>query len=180
MWNTVSLKCVLDCLFIINETSRINKRTNFNICLLFHENVTIKPSRDSLEASILGRINLRIGELADIAGVSKRTIDYYTNLNLLKPARSDTGYRIFELSDVEKLNQISHLKEKGFSLEEIKEKLAFPDSSEQVLEKALLIKNDLQELLDLLKRTDQENSSIKESITHDTLPVIQALLQLLI
>jgi MerR family copper efflux transcriptional regulator len=101
-------------------------------------------------------------------------------LNLLKPARSDTGYRIFELSDVEKLNQISHLKEQGFSLEEIKEKLAFPDSSEQVLEKALLIKNELQELLVLLKRTDQENSSIKESITHDTLPVIQALLQLLI
>lgn len=72
------------------------------------------------------------------------------------------------------------MKGQGFSLEEIKEKLAFPDSSEQVLEKALLIKNELQELLVLLKRTDQENTSIKESITHDTLPVIQALLQLLI
>ena len=98
----------------------------------------------------------------------------------MKPSRSDTGYRIFELADVEKLNQILHLKEKGFSLEEIKEKLASPDSSEQMLEKALLIKNDLQELLVLLKRTDQQSSSIKESITHDTLPVIQALLQLLI
>jgi MerR family transcriptional regulator, copper efflux regulator len=101
-------------------------------------------------------------------------------LNLLKPSRSDTGYRFFEPTDVEKLHKISHLKGQGFSLEEIKEKLAFPDSSEQVLEKALLIKNELQELLVLLKRTDQENSSIKESITHDTLPVIQALLHLLI
>lgn len=98
----------------------------------------------------------------------------------MKPSRSDTGYRIFELADVEQLNQILHLKEKGFSLEEIKKKLAYPDSSEQMLEKALLIKNDLQELLVLIKRTDQQNSSIKESITHDTLPVIQALLQLLI
>jgi len=101
-------------------------------------------------------------------------------LNLLKPSRSDSGYRFFELSDVELLHKIALLKGKGFSLEEIKEKLAFPDTSEQVLEKALLLKNDFQELLDLLKRTDQENSSIKESITHDTLPVIRALLQLLI
>nr|WP_255452505.1 MULTISPECIES: MerR family transcriptional regulator [unclassified Sporosarcina] len=121
-----------------------------------------------------------MGELADIAGVSKRTIDYYTNLDLLKPSRSDTGYRFFELSDVEQLHKISHLKGQGFSLEEIKEKLAFHDSSEQVLEKALLVKNNLQELLVLLKRADRENSSIKESITHDTLPVIQALLQLLV
>ncbi|MFJ7935551.1 MerR family transcriptional regulator [Sporosarcina sp. NPDC096371] len=112
--------------------------------------------------------------------MSKRTIDYYTNLDLLKPSRSDTGYRIFELSDVEQLNKISHLQGQGFSLEEIKEKLTFLDSSEQVLEKAQLIKNDLQELLVLLERTDQENSSIKESIAHDTLPVIQALLQLLV
>jgi len=118
--------------------------------------------------------------LADIAGVSKRTIDYYTNLNLLKPSRSDTGYRLFELSDVEQLDKISHLKGKGFSLEEINEKLAFPDTSEQVLEKALLVKSNLQELLVLLKRAERENSSIKESFTHDTLPAIQALLQLLV
>ena len=98
----------------------------------------------------------------------------------MKPSRSDTGYRIFELADVEQLNQISHLKGKGFSLEEIKEKLAFPDSSEQVLEKALLVKNDLQELLVLLKKVDQESSSIKESLTRETLPVIQAILQLLV
>ncbi|MEK4404431.1 MerR family transcriptional regulator [Sporosarcina sp. FSL K6-6792] len=128
----------------------------------------------------MGKDKLRIGELADIAGVSKRTIDYYTNLNLLKPSRSDTGYRLFDLSDVVQLDKISHLKEKGFSLEEINEKLAFPDTSELVLEKALLVKSNLQELLVLLKRAERENSSIKESITHDTLPVIQALLQLLV
>jgi len=78
----------------------------------------------------------------------------YPNLNLLKPSRSDTGYRIFELA-LEQLNQILYLKEKGFLLEERKEKLAYPDSSEQMIEKALLIKNDFQELLVLIKRTNQ-------------------------
>lgn len=101
-------------------------------------------------------------------------------MDLLKPSRTDTGYRLFEPSDVEQLNKIAHLKGKGFSLEEIKEIMALPDSNEQVLEKALLVKNNLQELLVLLKKTDRENSSIKESIAHDTLPVIQALIQLLV
>jgi len=78
----------------------------------------------------------------------------YPNLNLLKPSRSDTGYRIFELA-LEQLNQILYLKEKAFLLEERKEKPAYPDSSEQMIEQALLIKNDLQELLVLIKRTNQ-------------------------
>lgn len=112
--------------------------------------------------------------------MSKRTIDYYTNLELLKPSRSDTGYRIFELSDVEQLHKISQMKEHGFSLEVIKEKLTLSDSSELLVEKALLVKDDLQELLILLKRVDLEESSIKETITHETLPIIQALLNILI
>ncbi len=72
------------------------------------------------------------------------------------------------------------MKGKGFPLEEIKEMMAFPDSSEQVLEKTLLVKNNLQELLVILKKGDRESSPIKESIAHDTLHVIQALLQLLV
>ena len=36
----------------------------------------------------------KIGELAKIADVSPRTIDYYTKLSLIEPEkRSDTNYR---------------------------------------------------------------------------------------
>ena len=115
-----------------------------------------------------------------MTGVSKRTIDHYSNLNLLKPSRTESGYRQFEISDVEELKKIIHLKEQGYSLDEIKIRMVQDVPSDLVFEKALVVKNDLQELLKLLKEADHESSSIKESITHDTLPVIQAILQLLI
>jgi hypothetical protein len=39
---------------------------------------------------------IRIGELARAAGVSTRTVDYYTGLGLLEPAaRTDAGYRLY-------------------------------------------------------------------------------------
>jgi MerR family copper efflux transcriptional regulator len=38
----------------------------------------------------------KIGELAKLADVSSRTIDYYTKLNLIEPEkRSDTNYRLY-------------------------------------------------------------------------------------
>lgn len=35
-----------------------------------------------------GAVKLRIGDLAKATGVTKRTIDYYTNLSLLQAERS--------------------------------------------------------------------------------------------
>jgi len=38
----------------------------------------------------------RIGELANIANVSKRTVDYYTSLGLLHAQRTKSNYRIYD------------------------------------------------------------------------------------
>ncbi|AKF96026.1 MerR family transcriptional regulator [Brevibacillus laterosporus] len=63
----------------------------------------------------------RIGELAVLANISKRTVDYYTNLGLLQPKRSSSNYRYYDECDLEILQMIEQCKLLHMPLCEIKE-----------------------------------------------------------
>ena len=69
----------------------------------------------------------KIGEIAELAGVSKRTIDYYTNLGLLKPVRSENNYRYYSEEALVRLRIIEDMKAKRYTLEEIKEQIILLD-----------------------------------------------------
>lgn len=63
---------------------------------------------------------LQIGELAQRAGVSHRTIHYYERIGLLRPAeREGVGYRYYDEQAVQRLEKIAALKNLGLSLDEI-------------------------------------------------------------
>ena len=64
---------------------------------------------------------LRIGEFSKIAQVSVKTLHYYDQYGLLKPAWVDrfNGYRYYHIQQLTNLNRILALKELGFSLEQI-------------------------------------------------------------
>lgn len=69
-----------------------------------------------------------VQRLANMAGVTTRTLRYYDEIGLLKPARiNDSGYRIYGRKEVDRLQQILFYKELGMGLEEIK---AIMDSPE--------------------------------------------------
>ncbi|MEW9139034.1 MerR family transcriptional regulator [Bacillus wiedmannii] len=65
----------------------------------------------------------RIGEVAELAQVSKRTIDYYTNLGLLEAKRSNKNYRYYDESTVDRLKFIEKCKQLNMQLSEIKKVL---------------------------------------------------------
>ncbi|MDQ0493716.1 DNA-binding transcriptional MerR regulator [Paenibacillus brasilensis] len=66
----------------------------------------------------------RIGELAKAAGVSERTIDYYTKLGLITPEeRSLKNYRLYNDETLNRLERINQMKQEKYSLEEIKQTL---------------------------------------------------------
>ncbi|NGP46289.1 MerR family transcriptional regulator [Bacillaceae bacterium SIJ1] len=59
--------------------------------------------------------------LAKMAGVSTRTLRYYDEIDLLRPARVNaSGYRIYGTEQVDRLQQILFYKELGVDLEHIK------------------------------------------------------------
>jgi MerR family mercuric resistance operon transcriptional regulator len=76
---------------------------------------------------------LTIGKLASRAGVSAQSIRYYERSGLLpKPARTDTGYRIYSDAAVRSLRFIKHAQVLGFSLTEIQKLLSLrtqPDTT---------------------------------------------------
>ncbi|WP_127582638.1 MerR family transcriptional regulator [Paenibacillus koleovorans] len=68
-----------------------------------------------------------VQKLGLLAGVSTRTLRYYDEIGLLKPARiSSSGYRIYGQQEVDRLQQILFYRELGVSLEEIKDLVTSP------------------------------------------------------
>ncbi|PLS02390.1 MerR family transcriptional regulator [Neobacillus cucumis] len=63
---------------------------------------------------------LRIGEIASLMNISKRTIDYYTQKGLLNPVRTDSNYRMYGEDTIQILRLIEHYKTLNMPLEEIK------------------------------------------------------------
>lgn len=68
-----------------------------------------------------------VKRLSRLAGVSTRTLRYYDQIGLLKPARlNSAGYRIYGSNEVDRLQQILLYRELGMGLEQITEVLSRP------------------------------------------------------
>jgi DNA-binding transcriptional MerR regulator len=68
---------------------------------------------------------MRIGELADLVGISTRAIRHYHRVGLLpEPARRRNGYRDYSLRDAVELARVRRLVELGLSLAEVGDVLA--------------------------------------------------------
>ncbi|PKG23539.1 MerR family transcriptional regulator [Niallia nealsonii] len=68
-----------------------------------------------------------VQSLAKLAGVSSRTLRYYDEIGILKPARvNSSGYRIYGEEEVDRLQQILFYRELGVSLEMIKSIILSP------------------------------------------------------
>lgn len=62
-----------------------------------------------------------VQKLSQIAGISTRTLRYYDEIDILKPARiNSSGYRIYGLEEVDRLQQILFYRKFGISLEKIR------------------------------------------------------------
>jgi DNA-binding transcriptional MerR regulator len=68
----------------------------------------------------------KIGEFAELAGVSRKTLRFYDDIGLLRPAsvNSRTGYRGYEPRQLQELAEISSLKQLGLTLPEIRTAVA--------------------------------------------------------
>ena len=63
---------------------------------------------------------MKIKEVADMTGVSVRTLQYYDKINLLKPHEvTEAGYRLYTNENLETLQQILFFRELGFPLKKM-------------------------------------------------------------
>ncbi|MFQ5460118.1 MAG: heavy metal-responsive transcriptional regulator [Anaerolineae bacterium] len=78
-----------------------------------------------------GTEDLRIGRLAEEAGVAAKTIRYYEDIGVLPaPRRTTAGWRAYDTADVRRLRFVRGARLLGLSLRDVKEILAFRDRGE--------------------------------------------------
>ena len=61
----------------------------------------------------------KIGEISRLYGIGVDSLRYYEKIGLLKPERSESGYRHYSVQEIWKLNIIRDLRELDFSMEQI-------------------------------------------------------------
>jgi MerR family copper efflux transcriptional regulator len=72
----------------------------------------------------------QIGEAAEAAGLSMRTIRYYEEVGLVTPSgRTSGGFRLYTDDDIARLRLIKHLKPLEFTLEDMRDVLHALDRS---------------------------------------------------
>ncbi|WP_370149738.1 MerR family transcriptional regulator [Exiguobacterium profundum] len=70
----------------------------------------------------------KVGEVAELAGLTIRTLRYYDQICLFSPSQyTESGHRLYTKADLERLQPILSLKQMGMSLEEIQLLLSNPE-----------------------------------------------------
>lgn len=83
---------------------------------------------------------MRVGELADQAGVSAQTIRYYEAIGLLQqPERLGNGYRDYSAENLSRLEFIKRAQSSGLSLTQIGSILELKDSGRSTCEHTLML-----------------------------------------
>ncbi|MBD7944537.1 MerR family transcriptional regulator [Psychrobacillus sp. Sa2BUA9] len=144
---------------------------------MLNHNVTVR-------SDTVGKEKLRIGELAEKSGITKRTIDYYTTLGLLEAERSSSNYRYYPYDAIEKLRLIEEKKSDGMSLEQIKRELARDVVEEIDIQEIRLqmkyLEKEVSHLLEQINdKEDNTKHSIKQKVSTESVALMQSLLLLI-
>ena len=105
---------------------------------------------------------MKVKEVAELVGISVRTLHYYDEIGLLTPDETtEAGYRVYSESNLEDLQQILFFKELGFPLKKIKEIIDSPTFERQG---ALELQHKM--LLEKKSRIEKMIGTIEKTIQH--------------
>lgn len=103
-----------------------------------------------------------VQKLGQLAGVSTRTLRYYDELGLLKPARiNSSGYRIYGQAEVNALQHILFYRELGLGLEEIRAIVSSP-----AFDAAAALKAHRNKLLERRAQLDALIANVDKTLAH--------------
>lgn len=107
---------------------------------------------------------LTIGKLAELVDVSANAVRFYEREGLMQvPAKTDSGYRLYDLRAVERLRFIKQARHCGFTLSEIQDLLRLRDEASsccndvrsKVIEKKLELEARIRSMKAMSRSLDQ-------------------------
>jgi cob(I)alamin adenosyltransferase len=115
-----------------------------------------------------------VGELADAAGVTVRTLHHYEQVGLLSPAsRTGAGHRRYLGDQAERLYQITAMRSLGFRLDDIRRALDGEDLRSVVRLHLEQVRDRMRQTAELNQRLERLLSAL-DSSDHPTEEIIQA------
>ncbi len=112
-----------------------------------------------------------VKQLAELSGVTVRTLHHYDQIGLLKPTlRSEKKYRLYNSDDLLRLQQVLFFRELDFSLNQIGEILDDPgfDTKDALLDHRTRLVHRQQHMTSLIRTVDKTLASL-EGENHMTL-----------
>ena len=103
-------------------------------------------------------MNYTVKQMAEISGVSARTLRFYDERSLLKPAfLSEAGYRMYTEKEIDRLQQILLYRSMGIPLKTIKELVDRPDEkvADTLIQQKIQLEQKRQEIDQLLETIDK-------------------------
>jgi MerR family copper efflux transcriptional regulator len=119
---------------------------------------------------------LKIGEVAAQAGVSSRTVDFYTGMGLIEAsARTAGNFRLYDASVVDRIAAVRRLEANGVSLDDIARALSGPADLAAQLSR---LDGDLQALREASARAGEEAGVLLAAITARVHSLITAAIEI--
>jgi DNA-binding transcriptional MerR regulator len=108
-----------------------------------------------------------VGRVAELAGVTVRTLHHYDEVGLLVPhGRTEAGYRQYDDADLQRLQHILYHRELGFALDRIAALLDDPDAdaNTHLHEQRQLIADRIERLQSMLNAVDYAQEAARMNV----------------
>lgn len=111
-----------------------------------------------------GGYEMNVKEIADLVGISVRTLHHYDDIGLLKPHKTtDAGYRVYAQDEIDLLQHILFFKELGFPLKQIKDIVHDPhfDQAEALHHHRKMLVNKKENIGKMIQTIDQSIAHLR-------------------
>ncbi|MGE5627645.1 MAG: MerR family transcriptional regulator [Solirubrobacterales bacterium] len=114
----------------------------------------------------------QIEEVAKLTGLTKRTIRYYEDMELLKPERTNASYRQYTDEDINLIKEIKNLRSKlGMNLAEVQHFIGLKKSINEILLGDITDKDQIEEIEKKLLELQcliEEREAVLRKIKHNS------------
>lgn len=105
---------------------------------------------------------MNISDAAAASGLPAKTIRYYEDIELVKPARNANGYRVFSETDVHNLTFLARARALGFSIEDCRALMALYQDKDRASSD---VKTIAQKHLDEIERKIADLAAMRETLS---------------
>ena len=106
---------------------------------------------------------MNIGDVAQASGLPAKTIRYYEDIGLVRPARGENDYRSFSETDLHKLRFLGRSRALGFSIEDCRALLALYEDDQRA---SVEVRRIARRHLEKIERKIADLNALADTLTH--------------